>query len=208
MMSGSTSTSTVYYLIAANTAEVMQYGTSPQNLWASFQQSSGAQSITQTQYNTLAAGGRYLWLNNALVVIPATANPLAAAQTAATASVNLAAEQARLQFITPGFGMMLSYMEKVQEAKSFLAAYPTDAAFTAASPQPTAAEYPMIFAEVGITASDAFGVATVYQTKYAAWLVIGAQIEHLRLGALAAIAAATTFAEVQAALAITWPVPA
>lgn len=203
-MSGS---GTVYYLITAATNEVMQYGNTTLALWPSFEQASGAQQINSVQYALLLAGGRYLYLNAQLTPIPSSTFPLVEAQTAASTSIDLDAEQARLQFITPGFGMQLAYIEKQREGAAFMAAYPTAAALAAASVQPTSTEYPMLFAEIGITAPNAYGVATVYMQEYQLWQIAGAAIEKIRLTSKAAIAAATTMNAIAAAMNVTWPVP-
>ncbi|WP_051657299.1 hypothetical protein [Acidiphilium angustum] len=200
-------TTTVYYLITAASNEVMQYGTTSSTLWPSFEQSSGAQQINSAQYATLLAGGRFLYLNSQIVPI-SSSFPLAAAQTAACTSIDLDAEQARLQFITPGFGQMMVYLTKAAQAQALLATYPTEAAFAAASPPPSSMQFPLLFDEIGITASTAWGVASVIAALNAEWLGIAALIERTRLAAKGAVMGATTQAEIATAMTISWPTPA
>lgn len=104
------------------------------------------------------------------------------------------AETARLSHITGGAGQAMTYSQKAAEAKAFLA----DA-------EPDAANYPLLSAEVGITAPTLAGVAAVVAAAHAAWTVTGAQIEALRLGAKAAIAAADDTDAAHAAAAVSWP---
>lgn len=108
--------------------------------------------------------------------------------------VDADAERARLAHITGGAGQAMSYLQKAAEAKACLA----DAG-------PDAAAYPLLAAEIGITAPTLGEVAQVVAAAHAAWTVIGAQIEASRLGAKAAIAAATDAATAEAAAQIDWP---
>lgn len=108
--------------------------------------------------------------------------------------IDAEAERARLAHITGGAGQAMTYSQKASEAKACLA----DA-------EPDAAAYPMLAAEIGITAPTLSEVAAVVAAAHAAWTVIGSQIEALRLGAKAAIAAATDAETVQAAANILWP---
>lgn len=63
----------------------------------------------------------------------------------------------------------------------------------------------MIVAEIGITAPTLLEVAAVIDGAYQQWRAVGAAIEALRLGGKAAVAAAMTVEDVQAAADITWP---
>lgn len=207
-MSSTVSSPTIYYAVVDSTGVIAQYGQTQASMWPSLQQAVSAVQIALAQYTLLLAGGSYLWRLNQLVLLPPTAAPIAEAQAAATAIIDSQAESARLQFITAGFGQMMVYMVKAQEAQALLAAYPTEAAFNAASPPPSAGEYPLLFDEVGITASDAWGVATVIAGLNAQWLGIAATIERQRLGSKQAVMAATTQAQVAGIMNITWPTPA
>lgn len=104
------------------------------------------------------------------------------------------AERARLAHITGGAGQAMSYLQKAAEAKACLA----DA-------EPDAEAYPLLAAEVGITAPTLGEVAQVVAAAHASWTVIGAQIEATRLGAKAAVSAATDAATAEVAAQIDWP---
>lgn len=110
------------------------------------------------------------------------------------AAVDIAAETERLKYITPGEGQALTYMQKSDEARRYLSAE-----------EPVASDYPLLSAEVGITAPDIGGVASVVHAAYSHWQQIGAAIEAARIGGKAAIEAAETGADAQAAYdAIVW----
>lgn len=117
--------------------------------------------------------------------------------------VDALAEEARLQFITPGAGQALVYENKRREAEDCLAE-------VAAAQTPDPQDYPLLAAEVGITAEDLVAVATVVAGLAAQWRTVAAYIEALRLGAKAAIDAVTdgptAAAEVEAIIAsLSWP---
>ncbi len=110
-------------------------------------------------------------------------------------SIDVQAEEARLNYITPGTGQAMTYQQKASEAARFLAAT-----------NPVASDYPLLTAEVGITAADIGGVAQVVSAAYAQWQVIGAAIENVRLGTKATIEAAATEDAANAAFrAVHWP---
>lgn len=105
------------------------------------------------------------------------------------------AEAERLRYITPGAGQALTYMQKSDEARRYLA-----------SSDPVDADFPLLAAEVGITAPDIHGVATIVSAAFGQWQQIGASIEAARLGGKALIEAAETASDAQAAFdAIVWP---
>lgn len=126
---------------------------------------------------------------------------LAALRADAIDQIDAAAEQARLVWITGGAGQAMVYQRKAEEAKAF-------EAVVAGGGTPDPADYPILAAEVGITAPDLPGVVTTVQGLDAAWAQVAAAIEVLRLGAKATVAAAETAEAIQAATEITWPVPA
>jgi hypothetical protein len=111
-----------------------------------------------------------------------------------TTQVDAEAEATRLLWITPGSGQALTYEQKRIEAERMA----TDPA-----PQPEA--YPMLAAEVGITADTLGAVGALVRARAAAWTAVAAQIESLRLQAKAAVMAANTAAEARAAAAVQWP---
>lgn len=105
------------------------------------------------------------------------------------------AERCRLKFITGGTGQAMTYQAKAAEAKACL----SDAS-------PLAANYPLLSAEVGITAPDLPGVAAVVDAAYTQWLKLGAQIEAARLGGKKAIESSTDAESAKAAYErVTWP---
>lgn len=111
-----------------------------------------------------------------------------------TAKVDADAEAARLQWITPGSGQALTYEQKRAEAERM-----------ATDPAPKPDAYPLLAAEVGITADTLAAVGTLVRARAAAWTAIAAQIESLRLQAKAAVMAASNAAEARAAAVVTWP---
>lgn len=112
------------------------------------------------------------------------------------AKVDSNAEIERLKYITAGDGQAMTYAQKAEEARLCL---------DAADPIPE--DYPLLAAEIGITASTLVGVAQVVAAAYAQWLQIGAAIEAARLSAKKAISEAETVEDAQAAAeAVAWPV--
>lgn len=109
--------------------------------------------------------------------------------------IDAEAETQRLRFITGGAGQALTYAQKADEAKAFLAAS-----------DPVDADYPLLVAEIGITAPTILEVATVVHAAYAQWQQIGAAIEAMRLGTKAGIEDAATIDGANAAAAAAyWP---
>lgn len=90
--------------------------------------------------------------------------------------IDVAAGNARTKYITDIPGQEMTYQEKVRQAEMLQA-----------NPALTETDCPLIFGEVGITAADAPGVATVILARYASWQQIGAAIEKARLTAKNAI---------------------
>lgn len=119
---------------------------------------------------------------------------LATVKAGAKAHIDEAAERARLKYITPGAGQAMTYAEKATQARECLAA--TD---------PLEADYPLLAAEIGITAASLVDVAAVVVAAHSAWIGIGAQIEGARLQAKAAIDAAEDVSAVHAAADVGWP---
>ena len=123
---------------------------------------------------------------------PAGLLPLKAAL---RAGVDKAAETARLKYITAGAGQAMTYAQKADQALRYLAAN-----------EPDEADYPLLAAEVGITAADIGAVAEIVSTAYQNWQLLGAAIEAARLGTKKAIDEATTEEAARtAAAAAIWP---
>ncbi len=120
-----------------------------------------------------------------------TLDPLKAAL---KARVDGAAELERRKYITPGAGQAMTYQQKAAEAKAFTDAEDSDEA-----------DFPMLMAEVGITAPDIAGVAASVLGAEMAWRQIGAAIEGIRLSAKKAIDEAENADEANDAADVTWP---
>jgi hypothetical protein len=108
--------------------------------------------------------------------------------------VDTQAENTRLLWITPGSGQALTYEAKRAEA---------DRIVTDPAPQPDA--YPLLAAEIGVTADTLEAVATLVRARAAVWTDVAAQIEGLRLRAKSSVMAATTAAQARAAANVVWP---
>lgn len=105
------------------------------------------------------------------------------------------AEAERLHYITAGAGQVMTYQQKAAEAAACLA-----------DPDADQADYPLLAAEIGITAETLAGVATVVHGQHQAWRVIGGLIEGARLNGKKEIDAAPTAEAAQAAFdAVEWP---
>lgn len=118
---------------------------------------------------------------NAASVAAAAAGHLARAKADAIARVNAAAGTLRGRYITIIPGQEMIYLAKEAEARAYLAETPEPATLDA---------YPLIAAEVGITAPTPYTLAQTWANMAAIWRGIAAQIETARLGAVAQIEAA------------------
>lgn len=116
----------------------------------------------------------------------------------ASRRVDAAAEAVRQQFITPGSGQAMVYAAKQDEARRYLESVPPPADLTL---------YPLMEAEVGLTAATPHDLAVLWTTMEAAWLVAAAAIEKKRLSAKKAIEAAGSPAEILAAANVDWSAP-
>lgn len=110
------------------------------------------------------------------------------------AQVDAAAERERARYITPGAGQAMTYQAKADEARRL-----------AGDPSPDPADYPLLSAEVGITAPDLASVGDVVLAAYQAWQGIGAAIEGARLGTKQAIDLAEDEAAARVAAEVVWP---
>jgi len=112
------------------------------------------------------------------------------------ASVDAAAEAERMKYITPGAGQAMTYQQKASEA-----------VMLEDDPAPDPADYPLLSAEVGITAPTLAEVGAVVRAAHGAWILLGAAIEAARLGAKKAIDEAEDQATARAAAEVLWPSP-
>lgn len=149
----------------------------------------------------MAPGGDFLEVDPADLTAPLAAYEvvdgalveidLAPRQDEAKAQAGRAVATARLRYITDLPAQGLIYSEKEAEAKAYLSADPEPASLDA---------FPWIKREVGVTGSTAYEVAQVFSNMAALWRNVGPEIEGLRLEATAAISAAGSEPEVNAAL--------
>ncbi len=169
----------------------------------------GAVAITLTEYQTAITAildGKHVVVSDGKMEITSTTlsnsgTPLSLddVKLALIAKVDIEAEIARSRYITVGAGQALTYQSKLAEAKMLKAENPAmDEEFEVTG------EYPMLEAEIGVTASTITGVAAVILAANGAWSVIGSQIERSRLQAKAAIRAAQSVADAELAAQVTW----
>ncbi len=130
--------------------------------------------MTIDWHMALTAEGRY-------------ARRLALEKTRARAEVAAALAAARTALITDLPGQSMIYLAKEAEARAWLA-----------DPAPDMADYPMLSAEIGLTAPDAQALAQIWLNMATLWRQAAATLEARRLTLSAAIDAATTVAEVEA----------
>lgn len=119
--------------------------------------------------------------------------PLDVAKETAIRQVNDLAGLVRARHITDQPGQEMIYLSKQVEAKAYLA--------LPASPAPNLVDFPLIAAEVGITAPTPAAVAQTWLTRAALWTQLAAQIEGVRLGVIQLISASTTPAQAEAHVA-------
>lgn len=86
--------------------------------------------------------------------------------------VDQMAETERQKFITSSPGQAMTYQQKEAEARAF-----------SQDSSPSADKYPMIYGEVGITASTVQEVVATILQNARAWAIIGAKIDAMRLEA-------------------------
>lgn len=123
-----------------------------------------------------------------VIAPPVTAPDLGAIRAAAIAAINRRAGEVRSAYITVIPGQQMLYLRKEQVARDFLAA--TD---------PDPADYPLLAAEIGITASTGYELAQIWLNLGAQWEATAATMETARLGAINAVESASSEAEVIAA---------
>lgn len=112
---------------------------------------------------------------------------VAAAIRLAVVEVNSRVGEARLRYITAIPGQDALYQAKLEEARAYLAI----------SPEPeTLAGFPLLSGEIGLTAPNAYYLAQLWLNMNAMWGFYAAQMERLRLTAIAQVTAATSVAEI------------
>jgi hypothetical protein len=108
-----------------------------------------------------------------------------------SAGIDAQAEAVRSQFITPGSGQAMTYLNKQAEALAYLA--------------DDGASVPMLQAEaaaIGVTIAD---LAAVVVAQAEAWLLVGGRIEAARRAAKIAVNAAANLNDIKAASQVDWP---
>lgn len=113
--------------------------------------------------------------------------PMDRVKARAVARINNAASDLRGQYITVIPGQEMIYLAKEAEAVRYLAETPE-----------TLDGFPMLAAEVGVTAPTAYELAQLWANMSALWRQVAAQIETARLTAIYAIEAAEDAAAVDA----------
>lgn len=124
---------------------------------------------------------------NATSLAAHQARILTDAKAEATRMINDAAGTLRERYITAIPGQDMIYLAKKDEAISYVALAPA-----------TLADYPLLAAEVGITAPTAYELSQLWLNMGAAWLAAAADIEAARLGAIAQVQIATSVAAAMA----------
>ncbi|WP_370341788.1 hypothetical protein [Pararhodobacter marinus] len=118
------------------------------------------------------------------------ATALAEAKASARATLHAWMTEARRAAITDLPGQDLIYQAKEAEARAYVA-----------DPSPDLADYPLLSAEIGITAPDAAALAALWISLSADWRATAATLEALRMATGSAIDNATSEAAITAALA-------
>jgi hypothetical protein len=118
---------------------------------------------------------------------------LAKAKSDAIATVNEEVGRARLPYLTDIPGQQAIYTEKAAEAVAYVAMNP--------APE-TLVDFPLMAAEVMITAPSPWQLAQVWLNMQAQLRLVGAQSEQLRLGTQLAINEAVTLDEVRGVMVI------
>lgn len=104
-------------------------------------------------------------------------------------TINTAAGQARQRFITDLPGQEMIYKAKLDEAQRYVS-----------GPEPANLDgFPLIAAEVGITAQNAYQIAVIWLWMAEVWIRAAAQIEAIRLSGIAAVQSAQDIEGVRAA---------
>lgn len=150
---------------------------------------------TQDLPRLMLRDGVWVWRDVEAEAIPpeaVLADRLAGARRLIVAQVNARVDAVRRRSRTVIAGQDALYERKAAEARAYVAA-------TSQGSEPVSLEdYPLIAAEVGITAPEAWQVAQIWLHRSAAVAALDAATEAPRQAALAAIAEATSIAEIEA----------
>lgn len=121
--------------------------------------------------------------------MPEFGQNLPAQRRKAIEAANVAIGQVRRAYITAIPGQEMIYAAKEAEAQAYISQEPENLA-----------DFPMLAAEVGITAPTAYHLAMVWLHMGAYWRHMAATLEKIRLGAIAKIEAASSADEISAVL--------
>lgn len=136
-------------------------------------------------------------------IVAAAARRLAETKDQEIRRINEKVGLARLRFITAAPGQEMIYLAKEQEALAYLAAcLPDPHTYPLwTNPEPDLAKFPLIAAEVGVTAKSAWELAQVWANTAQMWRAVAAQLEGARMRAIASIEACISEDEVAATVA-------
>lgn len=158
-------------------------------------------AVTPEVYESVRSGRPHKLVDGQIVPFVREV-PLSVHKTNALSFVDIAAEQARLAFITGGAGQALEYQQTEWEARAW-----------GAASEPELIDYPFLKAEVDAIAEttgqapDPDEVAATVIAQADAWKAAGSEIKRLRRTAKLTIEAAATSEEIAAAQIIPWPSP-
>lgn len=161
-----------------------------------------ATALTEEEFAQLRVGTRYRYIGGVIEEIGDPLTTLEEFREWALKYVDNAAEQARLLHITGGSGQAAVYILKRDEANRFNSIYTNPELAEEADPD----DWPMIAAEVGITAPTLYETAVIIMNVANNYVQMAARIENIRLGAKKLITDATTYDEIAQVIEdIVWP---
>ncbi|TCP30685.1 hypothetical protein [Sphingomonas sp. BK235] len=112
-------------------------------------------------------------------------------RTFACRKVDQSAEALRMRFLTPGAGQAITYTRKEAEAR----AWSID----------NSVAVPFLTREAAARSMTLADLAAEVISQADAWVMVGAEIEGMRMGAKTSVAAAETFGAIVAAAELQWP---
>lgn len=140
----------------------------------------------------------HVWDSSTEAWIDDSGNQIGTIKAEALSTINRITSAIRERFVTPISSQSTVLELKRQQAAAFLAEL-SETAAQGLEPDPSS--YPLVYAEVGITADTAENVAQVYLGLNAIYLQILALVEQSRLTAVNSVENAVTKEQVDSALA-------
>ncbi len=111
-----------------------------------------------------------------------------------------AAQLASVRTSNHDFDFSILHAEKVAEARAWLAARRLN------EPEPDVTAFPLLAAELGITAPTMPALVDIIRVKHASFIAFAADVEAMRLAAKKAIRQANTISDINSVLsALIWP---